>query len=238
MNLFTKSLSFKFTRLATIGFLAIGSLLVSSCSKDLTPTQEFSFLNITNASPGLGTYNVYVDQAKANPGALSFGGNIPYISPAPGSHNVKFTTASSTESLIAKDINLEANAAHSLFLVGKPGALDYLVIKDELGNISSDKAFIRFINLSPNAPALDLAVKDGDTIIPDKSYKASSKFTEVEAKTYVFQIKANATGTTVPSVDLSSMEFKAGRSYTILAMGLLDHTDIEQAFTGTVITNQ
>ncbi|WP_316811608.1 DUF4397 domain-containing protein [Pedobacter heparinus] len=236
MNLFTRSLSSRLSKLAAITILAGGTVLFNSCSKDPAPAQEFSFLNITNASPTLASYNVYAGANKVNPAALGFGGNVTYGQYVPGTINVKFTTTSNTESVFNKDVKLEANTAHSLFLIGKSGALDYLVTKDELGSIASDKAFIRFINLSPDALALDLAVKDGATLIADKAYKASSTFTETEAKTYIFVIKDKATGAV--KKELASTEFKAGRSYTIIASGLLVPSDIEQTFTGQIITNQ
>lgn len=236
MNSFTKQTSRNFTRLTACALLTFGALLFNSCSKDPAPVQEFSFLNITNASPTLASYNVYVAANKVNPAALGFGGNVAYGQYLPGTFNVKFTTTSNAESIFNKDITLEASTAHSLFLIGKSGQLDYLVTKDELGSISSDKTFIRFINLSPDAPALDLAVKDGANLISDKAYKASSTFTATEAKTYILVIKDKATGTV--KKELASTEFKAGRSYTILATGLLVPSDIEQTFTAQLITNQ
>lgn len=237
MNSFTTSTSRNLTRLTACALFALGTLLFNSCSKDPAPVQEFSFLSITNASPTLASYNAYVGANKINPAALGFGGNVTYGQYLPGAASVKFTTTSNTESVITKSVTLDANTAHSLFLIGKSGQLDYLVTKDELGSINSDKAFIRFINLSPDAPALDLMIKDGATFIADKAYKASSAFTEIEAKTYIFVIKDKTTGT-VAKKELASTEFKAGRSYTIIASGLVTPSDIEQAFTGQIITNQ
>lgn len=236
MSLFTKLFSLKFVKSAAWTFLTGSILLLSSCSKDSSPVQEFSFLNITNVSPSLASYNVYVGANKVNPAALGFGGNVAYGQYLPGAASVKFTTASSTESIITKSINLEANTAHSLFLIGKTAQLDYLVLKDELGSVTSDKTFIRFINLSPDAPALDLAIKDGSTIVSDKAYKTSSTFTETEAKTLVLVVKEKGTGTI--RKEMASTEFKAGRSYTIVASGLITPTDIEHTFTTQLITNQ
>ncbi|ACU04655.1 MULTISPECIES: DUF4397 domain-containing protein [Pedobacter] len=238
MNLFTKPLSLKFAKLTAFSIAAASTLLLNSCSKDPDPVQDVSFLAITNASPTLASYNVYIGANQANrSGALGFGSNVAYAQCAVGSNSVKFTTTSNTESVITKAVNVEANTANSLFLIGKAGQLDYLVLKDQLGSVSSDKTFIRFINLSPDAPALDLAVKDGNTLIADKAYKASSSFTEFEAKTYVLVVKDKATGTTLKR-ELASTEFKAGRSYTIIAAGLVAPANTEQAFTTQIITNQ
>lgn len=235
MNLFSKSVTVNFKNLGAIILLSAG-LLLQSCSKDPDPAPEVAFLSITNTSPTLATFNIYVDQTQLNTGGpVAFGGNSGYFQVAPGGHSIKFTTASSTASLITKSISLDANTVSSLFLIDRGANMDFLTVKDELGNISSAKAFVRFINLSPDAPALDLAVKDGDVVIADKAYKASSTFVEVEAKTYVFEFRNKTSGA---ATQLASTEFKAGKSYTVIATGLITPGDTEQPFGSKIIINQ
>jgi hypothetical protein len=239
MNSFTKLTSRNFTRLTACAVLTFGALLLNSCSKDPEPAQPYAFLSITNTSPTLATFNIYIDQnpGKVNvQGALAFGGSLGYGQIASGAHSVKVTTASSTESLLTKNISLDENAAYSLFIIDKNANMDYLVTKDALGDISSAKAFVKFINLSPDAAALDLGVKDASVIISDKAYKASSAFIEVEAKAYVFQIKDKATGNV--KKELASLDAKAGKSYTVIATGLIAPSGTDQPFTGQIITNQ
>lgn len=237
MNNLTKLISRNFTRLTACAALTFGTLLLNSCSKDPEPAQPYAFLSITNTSPTAATFNIYVDQTRVNPqGAIAFGGFLGYGQITLGAHSVKVTTGSSTESLLTKNISLDEAAAYSLFIVDKNANMDYLVTKDVLGDINSAKAFVRFINLSPDAPALDLAVKDADVILSDKAYKASSEFIEVDPKTYVFQLKDD-TGAAVAD-DLSSIELKAGKSYTVIAAGLVTPSDTDQRLVGKIITNQ
>jgi len=237
MNNLTTSITRNLKKLGALTLLSIGVLTIQSCSKDDTPPQQYGFLSITNTSPTLATFNIYVDQKIINSQAVAYLGTSGYMPLNPGSHSIKFTTASSATSLIEKSVNVEVNTANSLFLIDKGTTLDYLTVKDELGSATSTKAFVRFINLSPNSPALDLMVKDGAVLISDKAYKASSAFIEVEAKAYVFKIKDKATGAIV-TPDLESIDLKAGKSYTVIATGLQNPSDTERAFGGKVITNQ
>lgn len=234
MNSFTKSTYLKTLTVSVV--LALGALLFNSCSNDPEPVPELSYLNITNASPTMATYNVYVGTNRVNSGgALGFGDGITYGQYNPGTNSIKFTTATSTESVITKNVNLEANVAHSLFLVDK-GTMDYLVFKDQLPSISSGKTFVRFINLSPDAGTINLVIKDGAAVVSDKAYKAGSEFIELEAKAYTFQIKDKTSGTQ-RGADIS-LDAKANRSYTIIAIGLLAPGNTEQAFSSRTITNQ
>lgn len=235
MNLFSKSVTVNLKNLSAIILMSAG-LLLQSCSKDPAPAPEVAFLSITNTSPTLATFNIYVDQTQLNTGGpVAFGGSSGYFQVTPGSHSIKFTTASNTESLITKSVPLEVNTVNSLFLIDRGANMDFLTLKDELGDISSAKAFVRFINLSPDAPALDLAVKDGAVVIADKAYKASSPFVEVEAKTYIFELRNKTSGA---ATLLTSTEFKAGKSYTVISTGLITPGDTGQPFGSKIIINQ
>lgn len=239
MNNFTTSVSRKFKNLAALAFLSIGTLTFQSCSKESGPLPEYAFVNITNTSPTLATFNIYIDQSKINnSGAVAFGGNSGYLTVPSGSHNIKFTTGSSNQALIEKSIPFATNSVSSVFLIDKEANMEYLVVKDELGNSSSDKAFVRFINLSPNAPSLDLVEKEAEVIVSDKAYKTYSSFIEVEAKSYVFQLKNKETGSLIEGGELQSIELKAGKSYTVAAVGLIENSDVQQPFGGKVYTNQ
>ena len=225
-------------RFSAFTLLSISTLVLNSCSKDPAPTPEVAFLSITNTSPTTATFNIYMDQSVINTGgAVPYNGTTGYFQTSPGTHSVKFTTASSSASIITKDVSLEANTVNSLFLIGKGANMDFLKVKDNLGNMSSTKAFVRFINLSPDAPALDLAVKEGSVLIENKAYKANSEFIEVEAKAYILEFRNKATGATLGGL-LSSTELKAGKSYTVISTGLITPGDAEQGFGGKIITNQ
>lgn len=214
------------------------TLLMQSCKTDNpAPETRLALLSVTNASPTLATYNFYLNQTKANnSGALAFGGNIPYLQLNPGIFSAKLTIESNTESLITKNLTLENNKAYSLFVVDKGATLDYLFINDELKTPSTDNALIRFINLSPDAPAFDVVTKDGVTIATDKAFKAASSFIEIPAKVYTFEIKDKATGAL--KTDVKDFDIKKGKIYTIISRGLLTPTETERPLSGQITAIQ
>lgn len=234
MNLSTIKITGSLNKLMTGAFFMMGTLFLSACSTKEQAVPEAASLMLVNTSPTLATYNIYLNNTPANQGAVPFGGALPYLRVNTGEYAVKFTTASSSESLITKKVSFENNKAYSLFLIGKPDSLDYLVINDQLATAPTDKAAIRFINLSPDAGALNLSIKDGATLVSDKTYKTSSAFSEVEAKTVTLQIK-DAAG--VVKSELAATELKAGRIYTIMSIGMLTPTELQQKAIVKVINN-
>lgn len=218
--------------------LAAGSLIFNSCKKTETATTVISGLAIINASPTPATYNVYLNgsTSRANSAALPFGGTTTYYAVATGSNTLKFTSGSSFESLLTKTITVADNSAYSYFLIGNT-ALDGLLVNDDLTTSSADKAYVRFINLSQDAAALDVAVTGSTTsLIADKSFKAASSFIQIDPKTYSFDIKDKATG--VVKATLKDVVISAATHYTIIAKGMNNPTGMELAFGGQVITNK
>ncbi|AOM79144.1 DUF4397 domain-containing protein [Pedobacter steynii] len=236
MELFTKNKPLNLFRLMTASLFGLSTLMLASCSTKETPVPESSSLMVVNTSASPGTYNVYINGGKANPGPLPFGGPLPYIRLNTGESTIKFTTAGSTESLVTKKIILEDKKGYSLFLIDKEPKLDILIASDEVSALPTTKALIRFINLSPDAPALDLAVKDGAALVTGKAYKAIGDFIEIEPKKYIFQIKDKTASPL--KAELAETEIKAGGIYTVLSIGLVNPTGMDPRIMVKLITNK
>jgi len=203
----------------TLLFIAALTVL-TSCKKTETADPTIAYIRVVNASPSLATYNAYFNSTIVNSAALPFGGSASYTAYAAGSYTLKFTTASSTESLLTKTVALSASSYYSSYLINKPAALDVYTIGDDLSLPATDKAYIRFINLSPDAPALDLAKTSATTsLITNKAFKNASGFVAVDAGTYTFDAKETSSGTVKAST--ASTSFLAGYHYDIICGGLV-----------------
>lgn len=237
MKLSTKKSSFKSltTGLAAL-LMLLGATLVLSCKREPIEVVDMSFLTITNTSPTLGTFNLYLNQNKVNNGAIPFGGTINYFQIKSAAYSAKLTTENNTESLLTKEFNFEKDKIYSMFIIGKGANLDYLVINDDIRTLSVEKAYIRFINLSPDAPALSLVAKDSAAVVSDKTYKSASAFVEINPKVYTLEIKDKVTGATI-NKELTNVDIKKGKFYTVISKGLLTPLETEQPFGGLVISN-
>lgn len=236
MKNFTTVLSLKSLRLLTLLLVSTSLLTITSCKKtEEVPTTATSYLRIINASPTLGTVDVYINTQKANTGALPFGGAIKYIQPAVGKCDVKFTIANDLDALLTKSVTLTANLAYSYYLIDKGSNLDGLLVSDLMNATTMDKAYVKFINLSPDAPALSLNVVGGASLATNKTYKTNSEFVAVDVKTQSFEIKD---GAGIVKTTLLNEPILGGRYYTIIARGYLNPGNNDQAFSGQAIINQ
>ncbi len=201
----------------------IAIIFFSSCGKQddvkVTPT---GLVSVINASPGSGTYNIYLNNSKINGAALPLGGRVVYRQLAAGNYDLKFTTANSIESLLTKSVSVAENTVYTHFLIGNTGQLEVLTATDVMNPVA-EKAAVRFVNLAPDAPALNLVIKDGESIISNQAYKGISDFVSVDPKTYVFQVKTQ-TGSEVLTT-VSDATLVAGKFYTILVRGMVNPGD-------------
>lgn len=233
---FTKSIAKRTKQVFSYALILVGLLTIQSCSKtEDQPIVIPGFLAVVNTSPTSATFNFYLNDIKVNQQALPFQSFTNYVRANPGDYTAKFTTASNTDPLISRKVSLPSNQASTLYLIGKAPQLDYYITNDDLSK-QTTKAFIRFVNLSPDAPALNLAVKGGADLITGQAFKNSSAFLEVDAKAYEFDVKA--AGQVVPGGSIPSATLVAGRYYTVLVSGLITPGTGEQAFKGIVFQLQ
>ncbi|MFC4212223.1 DUF4397 domain-containing protein [Pedobacter lithocola] len=197
------------------------AVLISSCVKTDATDTTISYLRVVNSSPGLATYNVYLNGSAINSASLPFAGSLAYTSKTAGTYSLKFTSGSNTESLLTKDVTLNQNTRYSYYLINKPGQLDGLLIGDDLSMPSTDKAYIRFINLSPDAPSLDLFKTSTTTsYATNKAFKTAGGFVAIDAGTYSLDAKDTATGSVKTTI--TDAVFVAGYHYDVICGGLIN----------------
>ncbi len=216
--------------------LILSVVTLNSCKTKDVELPAGAHIRFINASPTLGTYNIYVDDRMQNTAAIPFGGTISYVAYLAGNHDIKYTTASSVQSVLTKQISLTKDKIYSVYLIDKNDKMDALVITDDASVSSTTKAFVKFINLSPDAPALSLDIAEGANLFASKTYKTGTEFVQVDPKTYNFNIKDSATGAI--KTTLKDVEFAAGRYYTIISRGMLNPGTNDQPFSAQSIINQ
>lgn len=228
-----KKLSQALTCLAVVLALAL-----SSCKKsgDSTSDPGTAYVSIINASPSSATYNAFLNTAQANTAALPFGGTTAYAPITGGTYTANFTSASSSTSLFTQSIYLSGGSVYSYFLIGRTAQLDGLLTADVMTTVSTDKAAVRFVNVSPDAPSMDLAVTGGANVVANQYYKGVSSFVAIAPNTYSFDIKDHTTGAV--KTTLTGAALVAGKYYTILYRGLASPGDNESGVSAQLIPNQ
>jgi hypothetical protein len=164
--------------------LLLGLSLNLSCKKQtpqviyLTAIPDSSYLSVTNASSSIASLLLYVGTQRISlpDSPLSYGSTtfasytntanplnpvtkiIPYIKIPSGYQQLSFRSSSSANTIASISNYFESGNYYSAFITDTAthGQVTCIFMQDEFGVIDSSEAQIRFLNLSPDSPPMDL----------------------------------------------------------------------------------
>jgi hypothetical protein len=178
-------------------------------------------LNVIHASPDAPAVDVYLDGTKAL-GDLAFGKTSGWVAVPAGEHQVQVTAAGAeiATAVIDAKVTLEAGAAYEVAATGLLAQIApqvYQANLSEIGDEGEAIARIRVVHASPDAPAVDIAVKGGDVLISNLAFPDASDYLVVPAGSYDLEVRV--AGTTDVALDLPGVVLDAGMVYSVYAIG-------------------
>ena len=174
-------------------------------------------VRVVHASPDAPAVDVLVNDGVAFSNA-PFKGITDYAALDTGTYNVKVTpTGATTPVVIEADLDLDAKD-YTVVAVGLLENIEPLVLVDNNSAPAAGKAHVRFVHASPDAPAVDVAVKDGPVLFSNISFKQVGDYLPVDAAAYDLQVRLAGTETAV--LDVPGLALADGTVYTVFAMGL------------------
>ncbi|MCB9089779.1 MAG: DUF4397 domain-containing protein [Calditrichae bacterium] len=185
---------------------------------DLT-TDARANVMVIHASPDAPGVDLLLDDAVVNSAALEFPANTGYLEVNPGTRNIKVNASGTSQTVIEADLVFTADQNYSIFAVDVLSKITPLVFEDDLTAPAAGKAHVRFIHLSPDAPAVDITLTDGSVVFGNYEFKQATDFTPLDAATYNLQVRLAGTSTVV--LDLPGIVLEDGKIYTVFAKGLV-----------------
>ncbi|HQW96958.1 MAG TPA: DUF4397 domain-containing protein [Saprospiraceae bacterium] len=221
--------------LSTILFASI--TLFTSCKEDESnDDKSYAKVLVTHASPNAPGVDLLVDNSKQNSSALTFPNNTGYLQVESGTRNIKVNVTGTSTTVIEANLMLAKDNNYSVIAVDSVSKISAIVLADDLSAPAAGKAHVRFIHLSPNAPAVDVAVaSSGAVVFGNKAFKEYTAFTPLDAGTYNLDVRV--AGTSTVALVLPAITLEAGKIYTVFAKGFLGGTGA-QALGAEIIVNK
>jgi len=183
----------KTTRIALL--FSVAALMGFSCSDDnnpVNPIEESSNVKVVHASPDAPSVDLVVDGTVAASN-LAFPNNTGYLEVPAGMRNVSVNVAGTSNSVINADLTIVSGNAYSVFAVDSVSKISAIVIEDDLTPPAAGNAHVRFVHLSPNAPAVDITLTDGTVVFGNRAFKEYTDFTPLPAGSYDLQVRVAGT---------------------------------------------
>lgn len=212
-------------------------LTASGCGNDnnsnpVAPVQQARVMAV-HASPDAPAVDLLVDGTIAGSG-LAYPNNTGYLTVNAGTRNVKVNVAGTSNTVIDANLPVLGGVNYSVFAIGAVASIGALVVTDDLTAPASGKAHVRFVHLSPDAPAVDVAVTGGSVVFADRAFQQYTAFTPLDAGTYDLEVRLAGTSTVV--LPLPGIALTAGKIYTVFAKGFVSGSGA-QALGAQIIVN-
>ncbi|KGX91425.1 DUF4397 domain-containing protein [Pontibacillus marinus] len=178
-------------------------------------SQQQSFVRAFHASPNAPAVDIYVNDQKLLEN-VQYKQTSDYIPVMPGSYRIKITPAGQSQAVLTQDVEVPSNAAITLAAAGNVEDLTLVPYQDDRTPVQ-EKAKARFIHLSPDAPAVDIAVKGGDVLFSNVGFKQSTDYLTLSPTTVDLEVRpagSNQVVLTIPNVKLD-----ANQIYNAVAVG-------------------
>ncbi len=140
--------------------LAIAALLLAACGggdNDRTKAK----LRLVNASAAYAALDLRVED-ELRQGNVAYGASDSYVDVDPGEADSKITRSGAVTALLSFTPALERNKHYTVLAYGAEGALQQMLIDDNVGEPESDRALLRVVNASPDASKLDIYLTGAD----------------------------------------------------------------------------
>jgi hypothetical protein len=207
-----------------VGTVCLLAFLVASCVKTNNTTQPapLTALDVINASPDAGPVDFYLSATEITRSPLSLGEFTNYFNAYAGQNTAIFYQTGTRNIIGQTTVNLAANTYYSLFLTNVKATPDLVLVKDSVLKPAAGSTVLRFANMSPNAPNVDLVVKGGNTLATNIGYKTVTGFFDFPLPKTIgldtLQIVQTGTHTVLATVPTTT--YQDNGDYTIWLYGL------------------
>jgi hypothetical protein len=222
-------------RLLFLGLVLI--IWMAGCLKNDTPEpQMYAGVAIYHSSPDSPDLNIILDNEVINTVAFKYKNYSNYIEVLEGDRRIRFNNFSDGTNLVDATLNFEVNKSYTLFVINTLSNIELLRISDATDFPSSGTGKVRCLQLSPDAPQVELKWTGESTpLFSGMTFKQVEDFKEVPFGKYSLEVKViGGTGRTIVVADV---EIKEGGYYTILIEGFDNPTAISNTMTARVIAN-
>lgn len=180
-----------------------------------------SYIRVLHASPKSPAVDIYIND-KPTITNLSYRHFSEYLPITAGTYNIAvYPTGKKDTPVLTTSFSIPPNEIFTIAAIGtRPSDLSLLPLSEpQLEEPETGETYVRFAHLSPNAPAVDIAVPNGKVLFDDVSYKEYTDYIAVPNGTYT--LEALLTGTDTPVLYVPNIKLKPRRFYTVYAVGLV-----------------
>lgn len=193
-------------------------------------------IRVAHLSPDAPNVDVWVDGNRVLTN-VPFKAISDYLTVPAGSYRIQVSPAgASTPIVIDANVTFDGNKAYTVAATGLLGSNDLkpIVLVDDRSPDPA-KAKIRFVHTSPDAPAVDIAVKNGPVLFSNIKFREAGNYLAVNPASYDLEVRL--AGTTTVALNVAAVQVNAARNYVVFAVGLAGNSTLSALLRTEVLTS-
>lgn len=180
-------------------------------------------VRVVHASPDAPNVDVVVNNDFNNRAVvdLPYTGITGYLSLPAAQYNFKVVPTGAMDPVVINaDLALESAADHTVIASDFLNSITPLVLADD-NTIVGDKSRVRFVHLSPDAPAVDIAVaNNGPVLFANIAFQEVGDYLAVDPGFYDLEVRV--AGTNIVALTVNDLGLPYDSVVTVYAMGTLN----------------
>lgn len=176
-----------------------------------------SFVRVLHASPDAPAVDIYANDNLIMQN-FAFGEYSKYLSVPAGNYNIKVYKAGTKDNpVIDTSINIAPQSRLTVAAVGNLNDIRVFPIMESFNTPTMMGSCVRFVHLSPNAPAVDITLQDGTKLFSDVQFEEATNYINLPAAAYNLQVRPAGTNQAV--LTIPNLQLAPNYCYTIYAIG-------------------
>lgn len=175
-----------------------------------------AMVRVLHASPDAPAVDVYVNGQKVL-GGISYKQQSNYLTVPAGTYKIDIYAAGDTSSpVLSQQVSVDGGNRYTVAAAGAVNNLQLIPVVDS-SSVSSGSSKVRVWHLSPNAPAVDVAVKGGDVLFRNVPFGKATRYMTLPPTTADLEVRVAGTNQVV--LEIPQATFKPNEAYTAVALG-------------------
>lgn len=177
---------------------------------------QLGYIRFLNASPVETRVDIYANGRKVA-SDLRYQDFTEYMKVFPGWYRIAvYRTGTITNPLTVLRMQVQPNGIYTVAVTGLAENLSAQVINDSRRVLNPNLAYIRFVQLSPTAPAMDV-YWDDRMVLSDLRYEEVSRYLTTAPGSHNLKLRDSRTGEIL--VEHPDVNLKGGKAYTVYVVG-------------------
>lgn len=204
-------------------FLVVAALMAVSVFAGSQPMGSDSYLRVVHGNSEAPAVTVWADGFEVFEDLESAEASV-YARIPMGMHTLQVTPYGDTEPVVKDQaVELMPRTDYTVVAYGDMESIGAFVVQDEVQDVPERSAAVRFVHAVHDAPAVDIAVKDGPVIFPNVEFQDVAEYIWVPRGEYHLVVRVAGTDRVMMPLDA---RISQSSTYTVYATGSLHDIEV------------